>query len=98
MSNWFQSFLKPIFFALFFQEIEEKLYAMTLQNNSLTDLHQVETLNTSAAHFLIISDLHIARGKEPSGMITGTENFFADEAFLRWIQFHLNKYQEEKPS
>jgi hypothetical protein len=68
---------------------------MTLQNNSLTDLHQVETLNTSAAHFLIISDLHIARGKEPSGMITGTENFFADEAFLRWIQFHLNKYQEK---
>jgi hypothetical protein len=64
MSNWFQSFLKPIFYPIF-QEIEEKLYAMTLQNNSLTDLHQVETLNTSAAHFLIISDLHIARGKNP---------------------------------
>lgn len=68
---------------------------MTLQNNSLTDLHQVETLNTTAAHLLIISDLHIARGKEPSGMITGTENFFADDALQRWIQFHLHKYQEE---
>jgi hypothetical protein len=80
-------FSETNFFALFFQEIEENLYAMTLQNNSLTDLHQVETLNTSAAHFLIISDLHIARGKEPSGMITGTENFFADEAFCDGFNF-----------
>ena len=68
---------------------------MTHQDNSLNTLHQVESLSTFATHLLIISDLHIARGKEPSGMITGTENFFADDAFLRWIRFHLDKYQDE---
>ncbi|MFY7828466.1 MAG: hypothetical protein ACOVQ4_15160 [Flectobacillus sp.] len=68
---------------------------MALQYSLPNELHQVENLNTSAAHFLVISDLHIARGKEPSGMIAGTENFFADDAFYRWIEFHLNKYQNE---
>ncbi|MDP4150121.1 MAG: hypothetical protein Q8943_11950 [Bacteroidota bacterium] len=33
----------------------------------------------------IISDLHIASGRDPLGVHTGSENFFADEAFDRFL-------------
>ncbi|MDP4218305.1 MAG: hypothetical protein Q8927_19050, partial [Bacteroidota bacterium] len=34
----------------------------------------------------IISDLHIASGRDPLGVHTGSENFFADEAFDRFLR------------
>lgn len=33
----------------------------------------------------VVSDLHIAAGRNPAGVYKGTENFFADESFLRFL-------------
>ncbi len=33
----------------------------------------------------VVSDLHIAAGRNPAGVYKGTENFFADDSFLRFL-------------
>jgi UDP-2,3-diacylglucosamine pyrophosphatase LpxH len=35
----------------------------------------------------IVSDLHIASGRNKSGVYRGTENFFADESFARFLDY-----------
>ncbi|MFL5381806.1 MAG: hypothetical protein ACJ8GN_04760 [Longimicrobiaceae bacterium] len=38
---------------------------------------------------LVVSDLHLAGGRDPiTGRFDRTENFFADEAFHRWLKHH----------
>jgi UDP-2,3-diacylglucosamine pyrophosphatase LpxH len=58
--------------------------------------HTVENLELNDRHLFIISDLHISRGREKSGLYTGTENFFADASFARWIDYCIEKSQHEK--
>lgn len=43
-------------------------------------------LSASGAEIVVVSDLHIAAGRKPDGNYYGTENFFADAAFLRFIR------------
>jgi len=41
------------------------------------------------ATVLVVSDLHIAAGRDPdTGRFDRTENFFADEAFFRFLEHH----------
>src|SRR3954453_12407582 len=41
------------------------------------------------AAVLVVSDLHIAAGRDPAtGRFDRTENFFADEAFFRFLEHH----------
>jgi UDP-2,3-diacylglucosamine pyrophosphatase LpxH len=41
------------------------------------------------ATVLVVSDLHIAAGRDPdTGRFDRTENFFADEAFVRFLEHH----------
>ncbi len=45
----------------------------------------------------VISDLHIASGRDKAGVYKGSENFFADEAFDRFIA-HLLSLKQSKPA
>ncbi len=56
----------------------------------------MEQLQLNDAHVFVISDLHIAKGLETNGLYAGTENFFADAAFDRWIDYCIGKSRGEK--
>ena len=43
----------------------------------------------------VVSDLHIAAGRNKAGVYQGTENFFADESFERFL-IHANKSKKTK--
>jgi len=45
----------------------------------------------------VISDLHLASGRDKSGVYKGSENFFADEAFDRFVA-HLLSVKKETPA
>ena len=45
---------------------------------------------TKGEDIIIVSDLHIASGKNYAGVYRGTENFFADEAFYRFLDYINN--------
>ena len=49
----------------------------------MTEPRRFESVNEE---IFIISDLHIASGRDRLGVNTGSENFFADEAFSRFLQ------------
>ncbi|WP_426672144.1 hypothetical protein ACPPVU_13035 [Mucilaginibacter sp. McL0603] len=51
---------------------------------------------SNGADVIIISDLHIASGRNEAGVFKGTENFFADEAFDRFVG-HLIRLKAGKP-
>ena len=64
-------------------------------NRSLTDCEEdgltnsyLTTLNIKpdAGDIYVISDLHLAAGLERDSKYSGTENFFYDEFFLRFIR------------
>jgi hypothetical protein len=38
---------------------------------------------------IVVSDLHIASEKNGNGVFRGTENFFADDAFARFLNHML---------
>jgi UDP-2,3-diacylglucosamine pyrophosphatase LpxH len=46
------------------------------------------------SELIVISDLHIAAGKMADGNYSGTENFFADDAFSRFLTFVQNQLRE----
>src|SRR4030065_1913488 len=43
----------------------------------------------------VVSDLHIAAGRHPAGIYRGTENFFADEGFSRFLK-HTDSSKKTK--
>ena len=45
---------------------------------------------------IVLSDLHIAAGKNELGVYQGTENFFADRAFERFIKFTIAGLGQQK--
>jgi hypothetical protein len=44
---------------------------------------------TRAAEIFVVSDLHLADGQRKDGRHSGTENFFCDESFRRFLR-HAN--------
>ena len=44
----------------------------------------------------VVSDLHIASGRDEAGVYPGTENFFADESFKRFLEFANKNKQSAK--
>ena len=46
-------------------------------------------LNSNGDDLFIVSDLHIASGRDDAGVFPGTENFFADESFGRFLEYAL---------
>ncbi len=43
-------------------------------------------LTTKGEEIFVVSDLHIAAGRNKAGVYSGTENFFADDSFYRFIK------------
>jgi hypothetical protein len=52
--------------------------------------------NSSGEEIFVVSDLHIASGRNYAGVYPGTENFFADDSFLRFINYADNIKKTEK--
>jgi UDP-2,3-diacylglucosamine pyrophosphatase LpxH len=47
----------------------------------------------SGEEIFVVSDLHIAAGRDKAGVFAGTENFFADESFARFLE-HAQKIKK----
>ena len=47
--------------------------------------------NTNGEEIFVVSDLHIASGRNNIGVYKGTENFFADDSFLRFLEYAAKK-------
>jgi UDP-2,3-diacylglucosamine pyrophosphatase LpxH len=43
--------------------------------------------NSNGEEIFVVSDLHIASGRNSIGIYTGTENFFADNSFYRFLEY-----------
>lgn len=43
--------------------------------------------NANGEEIFVVSDLHIAAGKNNAGVYKGTENFFADDSFCRFLEY-----------
>jgi UDP-2,3-diacylglucosamine pyrophosphatase LpxH len=43
--------------------------------------------SSQGEEIFVVSDLHIAAGRNEAGVYEGTENFFADESFERFLQY-----------
>jgi len=43
--------------------------------------------NSNGEEIFVVSDLHIASGKNSNGVYRGTENFFADESFSNFLKY-----------
>ena len=56
-----------------------------------------ENLNSKGKEVIITSDFHIAAGKGKDGKYEGTENFFADDSFSRFIE-HIELKSGNKKS
>ena len=52
--------------------------------------------NSSGEEIFVVSDLHLASGRDYSGVYQGTENFFADDSFLRFINYAGNIKKTDK--
>jgi UDP-2,3-diacylglucosamine pyrophosphatase LpxH len=64
--------------------------AEILSNNELPAYgDEIVSIEMDNREVFVISDLHIAAGLNPNGNYDGTENFFADSSFARFLQ-HLN--------
>src|SRR5258705_6703020 len=76
---------------------------MTLVTNDIPDTDNFspygETLVTGKrvnTNVYVVSDLHLAAGKNANGNYTGTENFFADQAFASFLYHLLDKDAAKK--
>jgi UDP-2,3-diacylglucosamine pyrophosphatase LpxH len=47
-------------------------------------------LDSQGKDILVVSDLHLASGKEADGKYSGTENFFSDSSFERFLAYYEN--------
>jgi UDP-2,3-diacylglucosamine pyrophosphatase LpxH len=52
-------------------------------------------MESGGKDIVVISDLHLASGCNPNGNYGGTENFFSDESFVRFLQY-LTAGEEDK--
>jgi UDP-2,3-diacylglucosamine pyrophosphatase LpxH len=66
----------------------------TYQEQSSSFFHQslpirteVVKYNSKGEEIFVVSDLHIASGRNEAGIYPGTENFFADDSFLRFLDY-----------
>lgn len=48
-------------------------------------------LSTEGEEVFVVSDLHIAAGRNKVGVYKGTENFFADDSFYRFLNYAQSK-------
>jgi len=64
------------------------------ESNYETPQHR---LSAAGAEIVVVSDLHVAGGRKPDGNFYGTENFFADAAFQRFIRATLTRL-ESRPA
>ncbi len=55
------------------------------------------SLSAAGAEIVVVSDLHVAAGRKPDGTYYGTENFFADAAFQRFMRTTLKRL-ESRPA
>jgi UDP-2,3-diacylglucosamine pyrophosphatase LpxH len=52
--------------------------------------------NSEGEEIFVVSDLHIASGRNDIGVYKGTENFFADDSFYRFLEYADRIKQTEK--
>lgn len=52
--------------------------------------------NAEGAEIFIVSDLHIASGRNSVGIFRGTENFFADDCFKRFLKYAKENKKTDK--
>lgn len=53
------------------------------------------SLDSSGNDIVVISDLHLAAGVNANGNYDGTENFFSDVSFSRFLQYLMPREKEE---
>src|ERR1043166_6684538 len=53
-------------------------------------------ITTDGREVIVVSDLHLGRGLTSSGTYPGTENFFANEDFGRFLKYVHQKILEKK--
>ncbi|MDP9040451.1 MAG: hypothetical protein M3N30_00620, partial [Bacteroidota bacterium] len=58
---------------------------------------EVVSMEMNNKDVFIISDLHMAAGLNSNGNYDGTENFFADRSFFRFLKSLIAKKQSGKP-
>jgi len=51
--------------------------------------------NSNGEEIFVVSDLHIASGKNSTGVYRGTENFFADESFTHFLKYANNSKKSD---
>jgi len=47
--------------------------------------------NSNGEDIFVVSDLHIASGRNNVGVYKGTENFFSDDSFYRFLEYATKK-------
>jgi UDP-2,3-diacylglucosamine pyrophosphatase LpxH len=52
--------------------------------------------NSEGEEIFVVSDLHIASGRNHVGVYKGTENFFADDSFYRFLEFAQSNKKTSK--
>ncbi|WP_080055303.1 metallophosphoesterase [Spirosoma aerolatum] len=65
----------------------------------MATMHNHPTITDVSAYgkdIFVVSDLHLASGKQQDGCFSGTENFFYDATFARWLT-HISE-QRPKPA
>ncbi|MFI5157472.1 MAG: hypothetical protein ACHQF4_01315 [Sphingobacteriales bacterium] len=73
-------------------EVDDKTYQERpgrLFKQSLPVISNPVTYPSTEEEIFVISDLHIASGRTQAGVYKGSENFFADEVFDRFIDYIL---------
>ena len=63
---------------------------MAKNGDSNTDTRNILPFSSNGRKIYVLSDLHLASGLNKSGNYEGTENFYADHSFVRFIN-HLQE-------
>jgi len=70
--------------------VQDETYKMrksSLFSQSLPVRTKPVKYTSEGEEIFVISDLHIASGRNDAGVYPGTENFFADDSFKRFLQY-----------
>ncbi|RYZ27643.1 MAG: hypothetical protein EOO10_12090 [Chitinophagaceae bacterium] len=65
-----------------------------IQTNHLEQQKIIEPFRANGRKIYVLSDLHLASGLNTNGNYEGTENFFADQSFHRFIDYVQEKVNE----
>jgi len=74
--------------------VQDETYKMrksSLFSQSLPVRTKPVEYTSGGEEIFVISDLHIASGRNDAGVYPGTENFFADDSFKRFLQYAVKK-------